>query len=219
MIKKIFPLSFICFLIFSCQKEIQNEALDSELLACPRPVPPTGECGALRTQTPGGWGATPHGNNPGTYLHRNFANAFPNGLTIGCATGGSLTVTSAQAITRLLPTGGKAAKLTGQSSNPASIKNVLVGHLIALSLSSGFDLYDQAFGSSQTNLSNMIIGSGPFAGKTVGAFIQIANDVIGGCSNDYSVQDVLNTAAAINESYVDGTTRSSFLTCPDGGPR
>ncbi len=218
MFKKILPLSLILISIIACQKEIQTNQESSEILACPRPTPPAGECGEVRTQTPGGWGATPRGNNPGAYLHANFANAFPNGLTIGCANG-SLTVTSAQAITRLLPTGGKAAKLTGQRTNPSSIRNVLAGHLIALSLSSGFDLYDVNFGDSQTSLSNMIIASGTFAGKTVGAFIQIANDVTGGCSDEYSVQDVLTTATAINESYVDGKIRSSFLTCPDGGPR
>lgn len=30
------------------------------------------ECGQLRTQTQGGWGAEPHGQNPGTFLHANF---------------------------------------------------------------------------------------------------------------------------------------------------
>src|SRR4030095_10616905 len=43
------------------------------------------DCGELRTVTPGGWGSKPHGNNPGKYLHDNFAAAFPNGVTIGCA--------------------------------------------------------------------------------------------------------------------------------------
>src|SRR5688572_14954650 len=171
MIKKFLFLSLCTAALIACQKDIRNDQYISEQPGAS--VTPTG-CGELRTQTPGGWGATPRGNNPGSYLHANFEDAFPGGLTIGCADG-SVTVTTAQAVTNLLPTGGKASTLSSEMVDPASVKNVLVGHLIALSLSSGFDLYDEAFGSSQTRLSDMIIGSGPFSGKTVGAFIQIAN--------------------------------------------
>ena len=213
MIKRFLFLSVIASVLFSCQKEIRNEPASGELLGS---ATPNEDCGPLRTQTPGGWGSTPRGNNPGRYLHTNFSNAFPNGLTIGCLDA-SLTVTSPQVITDLLPTGGKAARLAGISTNPSSIKNVLVGHLIALSLSTGFDFHDEAFGSSQTLLSDMIISSGPFSGMTVGAFLQIANDVIGGCNDAYSVQNVLETATAINENYVDGETTGSFLNCPNGG--
>jgi len=59
--------------------------------------------GQLRTQTPRGWGATPNGNNPGAYLHAHFAQAFPNGITIGCGNN-QLVFTSAQAVTTLVRT-------------------------------------------------------------------------------------------------------------------
>ena len=215
MFKKILYLSFFSTVIISCQKDIRFDQPDSALTA----TTPANDCGQLRTQTPGGWGSTPRGNNPGSYLHANFAAAFPGGLTIGCEDGRTITVTSAQAITNLLPTGGKAAKLNSDLTNPTGIKNVLVGHLIALSLSGGFDVYDAGFGSSTIRLNDMVIGSGSFSGLSVGAFIDIANNVIGGCSDAYSIQDVLSTASAINESYVDGTGSSSFLKCPETTPR
>lgn len=216
MIKKLLFLSALTCTMISCQKEIRNDQSGEQTgLSSASTI----DCGSLRTQTPGGWGATPRGNNPGSYLHANFAEAFPGGLTIGCEGGETITVTSAQAVTNLLPTGGKAAKLNSSSVNPTSVKNVLVGHLIALSLSSGFDMYDAGFGTSTIRLSEMIIGSGTFAGMTVGAFLEIANDVIGGCRNDYSIQDVLATATAINESYVDGKSSGSFLKCPETTPR
>ena len=41
----------------------------------------------FRTQTQGGWGAPPNGNNPAKYLQNNFVSCFPNGVTIGCAGG------------------------------------------------------------------------------------------------------------------------------------
>jgi len=175
-------------------------------------------CSPLRTQTPGGWGSTPRGNNPGTYLHNNFAAAFGT-LTIGCVQGKTLTVTSAAAITRLLPTGGKAAVLSMNAINPTAIKNVLVGHLIALTLSVGFDTHDPNFAAAPASLGDMIVGSGTFSGMTVNDFMDIANDVIGGCNSIYSIQDVLTTATLINENYVDGTMDNGFLTCPDNTPR
>lgn len=178
------------------------------------PPPPPADCGQLRTQTPGGWGAPPNGNNPGVYLHANFASAFPNGLKVGCATGYTITMTYAQAITNLLPTGGQAAVLKSNATNPASVKNVLVGHLISLTLSVGFDKNDAAFGPAGVALGDMVIGSGPFANKTVSQFLAIANNVLGGCSNAYTVSQVNEIASAINENYVDGTRDNGYLVCP-----
>lgn len=176
--------------------------------------PPPADCGQLHTQTPGGWGAEPHGNNPGTYLHTNFAAAFPNGLQVGCSANYSINLTTAQAITDLLPTGGKAAVLTGSSTNPPAIKNVLVGHLVALTLSTGFDAYDPDFGQAGITLGQMEIGSGTFAGWTVSDFLAEANNVLGGCSTNYTPAQVLETATAINENYVDGKMDGHFLDCP-----
>ena len=51
---------------------------------CRQDCPPEGGCGQLHTQTPGGWGAEPNGNNPGTYLHANFAATFPRICTVSC---------------------------------------------------------------------------------------------------------------------------------------
>lgn len=177
------------------------------------PPPPPGDCGQLRTQTPGGWGAAPNGNNAGTYLHANFATAFPNGLTVGCTPNYNVKLTTAQAITNLLPTGGQAAALTQNYTDPAAIKNVLVGHLVALTLSTGFDVYDVNFGQAGIQLGQMQIGSGTFAGWTVNDFLAEANKTLGGCGT-YTLQQVLTTATSINENYVDGLIDKGFLVCP-----
>jgi hypothetical protein len=172
-------------------------------------------CGQLRTQTPGGWGAKPAGNNPGTYLHANFQNAFPTGLTVGCTTGFTIKLTSASAVTNLLPSGGKAQTLTMSYVNPTGLKNVLVGHLVALTLSVRFDAYDVNFGEAGITLGQMKIGSGPFAGWTVSDFLAEANRVLGGCSSAFTIEQVLETATKINENYVDGKTDNKFLVCPN----
>ena len=175
---------------------------------------PDEECGQLRTQTPGGWGAEPEGNNPGTYLHANFAAAFPTGLTVGCAAGKTVKVTTAQAITDLLPTGGQPVVLLASSINPPAIKNVLVGHLIALTLSIGFDVYDPNFGQAGVKLGDMVIGSGTFANMTVSQFLVIANNVLGGCSNAYTPSQIQEVAEDINENYSNGNVDNGFLNCP-----
>jgi hypothetical protein len=178
------------------------------------PPPPPTNCGPGRTQTPGGWGADPHGNNPGTYLHKNFTKAFPGGVTIGSLH--TVKFTTAQSITDYLPAGGKAEKLTRSYVNPTTdqLKNVLVQHILALTLSVGFDDADPAFSSSGVALGDMIIKSGPFANWTVRAFLAEANKVLGGSPSSFTVQQVLETATAINENYVDGKTDKGYLKCP-----
>ncbi|HYF29926.1 MAG TPA: hypothetical protein VD993_02295 [Chitinophagaceae bacterium] len=180
---------------------------------CRQQCPPT-DCGQLRTQTQGGWGAPPNGNNPGVYLHANFAAAFPTGLTVGCAGGRTVKMTTAQAITNLLPTGGQPAVLTNSYANPGTVKNVLVGQLIALTLSVGFDQHDPNFGQAGVKLGDMVIGSGTFANMTVSQFLTIANNVLGGCSNAYTPSAINEVASKINENYVDGNRDNGFLLCP-----
>lgn len=177
-------------------------------------APDTSICDTLRTQTPGGWGAPPNGNNPGAYLHANFANAFPDGIAVGCYPNDFyVRLTTAQAITDLLPTGGEPAMLKQNYTNPAEIKNVLVGHLVALALSLGFDVFDENFGAGGKALGAMYIGDGTFKGWTVAEFVAEANKVLGGCSTTYTAKQVQDTIEKINENYVDGNKDNGFLVC------
>ena len=212
--------AMVASLLFACQKEMSNSARtelsssESSVSTLTIALP----CGQLRTQTQGGWGAAPAGNNPGTYLHANFQTAFAGGLTVGCYPGDYFVrLTSAQAVTDLLPTGGKASVLTGSAVNPASLKNVLVGQLIALKLSVTFDAYDADFGASSVALADMIIGSGTFKGYTVGKFLDTAEQVLGGCSTAFTPTQVNETASSINENFDNGTISKGFLTCPEDG--
>ena len=176
---------------------------------------PSEDCGQLRTQTQGGWGAKPSGNNPGTYLHANFAGTFPSGVKIGCNDGYTVKFTSAQAITDFLPAGGSPGVLKANATNPPdkSIKNVLIGQLIALTLNVGFDNHDAAFGSAGKKLGDMIIKKGTFKGKTVNEFLIIANKVLGGCANTYKASKINDVATKINENYDDGKSDKGFLVC------
>jgi hypothetical protein len=208
--------------LYSCQKTSEKKlsnGVDENPSSAAQVNTAVDDCGQLRTQTQGGWGAAPHGNNPGVYLHANFAAAFPGGLTVGCTAGHWVKYTSADAITEFLPAGGTPGVLTMNATDPAnkSIKNVLIGQVTALALSVGFDGFDPSFGSSDVLLGDMVIGSGPFAGKSVSEFLAIANDVLGGCSNAFSPGDVNGTADKINSNFDDGSGDGGFLICP--GPR
>ncbi|KPL14799.1 MAG: hypothetical protein AMS23_02320 [Bacteroides sp. SM1_62] len=169
--------------------------------------------GIYRTQTPGGWGAKAAGYNPGTYRDANFDGAFPKGLEIGDPDNFTITLSSAGAIERLLPTGGKPAALTQSFTDPASIeiKNVLVGHIVALSLSIGFDNYDEDFGEAEGQLKNLIIADGHgFDGMNVADILDEANIVLGGGSSSYSPSQMTEILAKINEYFVDGKQSEKY---------
>jgi hypothetical protein len=209
--------------LFACQKDMsgRSDASLSNSLSTAKVSTLSLSCGQHRTQTQGGWGSKPSGNNPGAYLHANFKAAFGDSLTVGCAPSNYyIRLTSAQAVTDLLPTGGKAVALSANATDPASVKSVLVGQLVALKLSVGFDAYDPNFGGSAVELGDMIIGSGTFKGFSVYEFLEIAEQVLGGCNSRFTPTQVNEAASSINENNVDGKTNNGFLTCPgddDGG--
>lgn len=177
------------------------------------PAADTLKCGGFRTQTQGGWGTAAHGNNPGSYLHAHFASAFPNGLIVGCTY--KITLTSAQAVTNYLPGGGTPSVLATNYTNPIKLKNNLASQLVTLTLSVQFDLTDPKFSSSNLSLGSLLIGSGPFKGKSVNDFLKEANKILGGCPSNYTAAQISDVLTAINENFVDGTGNGGFLVCPE----
>lgn len=172
----------------------------------------------FRTQTPGGWGAPPRGNNPGAYLHANFADCFPNGLIIGCAN--TLELTSAQAVTNFLPSGGQTALLpAGNMMNPVGYGNVYAGHLTALSLSVVFDACDPDFSPGSVTLGDAVLLSGMFAGWTVQELLDESNNSIGGCGSNYMAKKLKSALAMVNENFVDGDIDEGNVGCEEGDPK
>ena len=172
--------------------------------------------GAFRTQTQGGWGAPPNGNNPGVYLHANFTSAFPGGLVIGCNE--TLTLTSANAVTAYLPCGGPSSALSQSYTDPSCLSSTVISQLIAATISVTFDQYDANFGSSSTNLSDLIVVSGPMSGLSVEQVLIEANNAIGGCGSNYSLNQINSTLSNINQNFVDGTIALGYLACPMACP-
>jgi hypothetical protein len=167
--------------------------------------------GIYRTQTPGGWGAKAAGNNPGSYRDKYFTSAFPNGLEVGDPANYTILLNSAGAIEKLLPTGGKPAVLTMDYVDPDEIKNVLVGHLVALSLSVGFDNNDKDFGKAEGHLKGLIIADGyGFDGMTIADIIKEANMVLGGGTSFYSPSQMTEILTKINQYFVDGRKSEEY---------
>jgi uncharacterized repeat protein (TIGR01451 family) len=177
----------------------------------------SGDCGQYRTYSQGGWGS-PNNSGPGQYRTANFAGAFPSGLTVGCGTGSYL-FTTANAIRDFLPAGGPSAVLApGQVVNPTGISNQLASQLVAATLNVGFDAYDPNFGNANGFIGNLVYSNGTFQGMTVSSVMQIANDVLGGCSNAYTPTQLAGAMEAINLSFHEGNSNSGALVCIDENP-
>jgi hypothetical protein len=191
----------------SSTSQLETIVIDLDANYCLCEKPPGG--GNLCTVTQGGWGADPHGQNPGTYLSANFEAAFPNDLVVGCTY--TLTFTSAQAITNFLPQGGQAAALTTSYVNPPNIKNVLAGQVVALKLNVTFDAFDESFSESEADLGDAVVQSGTFEGWTVYEVLAEAERALGGCGSQYTFSQLNEALTAINESWDGCVMKTDYI--------
>jgi len=177
--------------------------------------PPTCDC-AFKTFTQGGYGAPPKKGNPAAFLRNNFATCFPDGVTIGCASGFTLKLTSAQAVMDFLPQGRMPFWLQQNYVDPGSDNiTVLAGQLVTAKINVGFDYCKGKFGAPPCHLANATFKTGTFAGKKISEVIAIADDVIGQCSTEYSPSQVNEALTQINENYDGGNGKDlGYFNCP-----
>jgi hypothetical protein len=154
--------------------------------------------GQLETVTQGGWGAPPHGDNPGTILRL----CFTGGTVVVGNNGGpfTLTFTSPDAITDFLPQGGKPSALTASAVDPGNLKNVFSGQVLALAL----NVKCSSSGFLAPGLGSFVLTSGPAAGKTVDQVLADANKALGGGglpSYVTSISDLNDIVDSINEMF------------------
>ncbi|MBL8000344.1 MAG: T9SS type A sorting domain-containing protein [Flavobacteriales bacterium] len=168
----------------------------------------------FRTQTQGGWGAKPSGNNPAKYLQNHWASCFPNGITIGCASGNTLTLTSSTAVKDFLPSGSTPSQLPSDMVNPGgSYSNVLAGQLVAAVINVTVDACDPNFSPSSEWVGNAWFTNGPLAGYGVWDVIYLANQYIGGCGGSFTASQLNDALTMFNENYDNGTTNNGNLDC------
>jgi hypothetical protein len=175
-------------------------------------------CDGFRTQTQGGWGSTPSGNNPGMYLATHFPTCFGNGITIGCGSGFTATFTSAAAIAAFLPAGGTPAALTQNHVDPLTTEaGVLAGQVLALSISVGFDeCLDDFSVCDRYTLAELVVidVDSPCYGMTVADVLAEGNKLLGGCASTHTISEINGCIDAINNNFVDGTQDNGFLGLP-----
>ncbi len=160
--------------------------------------------GDIRTQTQGGWGSNPNGNNPGRFLHDHFDQAFPNGVQIG--KNKTLKFTNAQAITNFLPSGGKPEALTRSEINPNKVGNNLAAQTLALTISVGMD---NVINNGQ--LKELKITRGNLKGKTVRELLILSNNALGGYNTSFTYSELNDALTKCNECFVDGKRNTGFL--------
>ncbi len=168
--------------------------------------------GPFTTQTQGGWGNKPSGNNPGAKLAANFTTVYPSGsVTIGGVK--TLKFTSASAIEKFLPQGGTAKALTSSYVNPTGKLTVFAGQTLALQLNVDFSA--AAAGGHRRGLGALTVQSGKLAGYTVTQVLALCNAVLGGSTSvlpaGVSLSDLNDTASKINECFVDGTHNTGYV--------
>ena len=170
--------------------------------------------GDFCTYTQGGWGAVPHGNNPGTILHNNFSTVFGGSVTVGG--GYSTQFTTADAITAYLPAGGKPKPLDGNYTDPTTTKSgVFGGQVLALQLN--VLLNDTAF--SDLTITNT---GTSFDGMTVQNVLDAANQALGGGAlpSGYTLSNLNDLASFLNQGFdncLPSGWAQQYLTPASGG--
>ena len=164
-------------------------------------------CPGFTTYSQGGYG----GNGaPGNLLINNFSSWFPDGLTIGCTN--TVKFTSSAAVRSFLPSGGGSNALpAGNTVNPTNYRSTLAGQLVAMTINLAFDNHN----TSARKLKDLVVASGPFAGKTVQFVVDNANLIIGGCpAFNASLTDYNSALTTIVLTYDNGGNVGSYLSCP-----
>jgi hypothetical protein len=163
---------------------------------------------AISTATQGGWGAAPHGGNPGALLAANFTNVYGiAGVTLGG--GKTLTFTSASAIQAFLPQGGTPGVLTVSATNPTqSSANVFGGQVLALELNVDFS----DAGITGPGIGSLHVKSGPLQGNTLQQVLALANQVLGGGAlpAGLTVSGLNDVVDSINQSF-DGGNSTGYV--------
>jgi hypothetical protein len=163
----------------------------------------------FRTQSQGGWGSPPRGDNPGAYLEANFSLVWPAGLQIGSSTGWTAFFASSADVRRFLPAGGPPDAFDQNHSNPKSTEaGNLAGQVLALALSLGFDEYDPDFSANSRSLSTAVVNGqdSPCAGLSVREVFDIANAILSGHSESFSPALINDCVTEINEKFIDGSS-------------
>ena len=142
-------------------------------------------------------------------MDANFDAVFPDGVAVGCDDL-SLRFTSSEAVDTYLPCTGSAEDLvlthsgdnpTENAIDPTCWNNALVSHLLTAKLNVAFDNALEDFSPSSISFGDLLVASGAFEGKSVDEVIQISDEVLGNCSNDFTPSQCRSILRDINKNF------------------
>jgi len=206
---------------FPCCVGIHLQAADTQNINVNGFVP-----GQFCTITQGGWGAPPHGNNPGALLATNFSTVYPSGFVevgIPGASGFSIKLNGSGAVCNYLPAGGTPGTLsadivtslacsTGPSS-PSTSSGVFGGQVLTLQLNVNFSAGNIfPLGLGNLSLCNLTDALSPMNGLTIAQVLDEARKVLGGGTSTYglSTSQLNGLVDGLNNAFDDCTSVSAF---------
>lgn len=174
------------------------------------------EVGDYRTQTRGYWR-----NNNGQAFLNAHTNLFP--FNIGCDNN-TMSFENPGVVKTYLESEaakGTPAALPNAGTLGAQVLTLLI-NVTADKKISDFAASANELGNLKVDISNNDIVAHPewssltgWNGKSVKEILSIAQEVAGGCSDDYTFSDVNAIVTAINENFDNGTVDNGLLTCGD----
>ena len=170
--------------------------------------------GDLTTYTQASWGGDPSLPDPGAALLVASYDAVYTStfgiVTVGSASGFTMSFTDADSVRAYLPSIGPFAPLNGSSLNPISTASGgLGGEVLGLKLNVDFSDAGLLPGSSGLRFGGLILenfsAEPVFNGLTVRQFLGDINVLLGGGSSAFNIADLGTTIQDLNASFGNGT--------------
>jgi hypothetical protein len=155
--------------------------------------------------------ASPAATEPQGLLRSHFNRIFPQGISLGCNE--RLNYATADLALAALPSVGPALPLAPQGNAPARDGNMLAGELLSLTLMAQLDEVTLEFTPHSAPLKRLVVSTGAFEGWSVEEVIQEANIVLGGCTTNFSADQIYEVVREINLAFAAGGN-NQFLRCP-----
>jgi hypothetical protein len=152
---------------------------------------------------------TAEADKPAQLLRNHFKRIFPTGISLGC--NDHVEYGTADAALAAMPSTGAALPLSASAMGPEG--NRLAGELLSLTLMAHLDEVILEFTPHSAPLKHLVVSTGAFEGWSVEEVLAEANIVLGGCTTNFSADQIYQVVREINMAFATNGT-PAFLRCP-----
>jgi hypothetical protein len=149
---------------------------------------------------------------PTRLVHRHFKRLFPKGIILGCSD--HLSFPTAELALSAMPSEGPAQVLETTQESGFHGSNRLVGELLSLTIMIGLDETMLEFTPHSAPLKRLVVATGAFEGWTVDEVAREANSILGGCTSNFTADQIYEVVREINLSFANPLETTHFLRCP-----